>query len=403
MNETEHLNIPIPNPAADPPTHVNAEFERLRLAWQMVDLILYNLQIALADKADVDHIQAMETVTGLVDALAGKMAASRTFKLDDLTDVAGADEAAPNYVLVKTPGGWVPSTAIAALGLHNHLIDEVSGLVEALLAKADQATTYTKTEVSNLLSLQVPSYVKGLITSKSSAYVISVAAGDIKGNGIRVVNAGAFTKTLNAVWAAGSGNGGRLDAAAVTANTTYHLQALRKDSDGSFDWGYSLLPIPASVPAGYTWVGRFDWCYTNATPNAIWDYTQTDSIKAFPPTAWINTTGAVADALYTIPAVIPAPNGVKSLITCLVSMSSNANGSVSAAFNDADAQAANSGPIYVQAYVGGVVASAATGGGGKLKTNTSRQLRAVANFAASGGSVVAYLSSVEDFTLNRIY
>lgn len=141
MNETEHLNIPIPDPAAEPPTNINAEFERLRLAWQMVDLILYNLQITLADKANVDHTQAMATVTGLVDALANKMAADREFKLDDLTDVAGADEAAVNYVLVKTPTGWVPSTAIAALGLHNHLINEVSGLVEALLAKADLAAT----------------------------------------------------------------------------------------------------------------------------------------------------------------------------------------------------------------------------------------------------------------------
>jgi microcystin-dependent protein len=131
MAVTEHYEIPLPDPAAE----VDDEFYRLQQAWTLVDSVLWLLAQAIAEKANVNHTQAMSTVVGLVEELAGKMPANRTFSLDDLTDVNGAAGAANNYVLVKNASGqWVPSSAIAALGPHQHGAGDIVGLAAAINA-----------------------------------------------------------------------------------------------------------------------------------------------------------------------------------------------------------------------------------------------------------------------------
>lgn len=51
--------------------------------------------------------------------------------------------------------GNVSITAVVADDSHNHVITNVDGLQDALDLKANQATTYTKTEVDNALALKV--------------------------------------------------------------------------------------------------------------------------------------------------------------------------------------------------------------------------------------------------------
>ena len=155
MDFTPNLNLPIPNADAVPPKNISQQFPDIAIALTMLDEIVHNLQVVVAGKADTDHTQAMSTITGLVEALAAKMPANQTFSLDSLTDVQGAAEALVNYVLVKNASGfWVPSTALAALGVHNHAISEVVGLADLLtdiedaidalnLNKANKATTVT--------------------------------------------------------------------------------------------------------------------------------------------------------------------------------------------------------------------------------------------------------------------
>ncbi|KAB1087355.1 tail fiber protein [Neorhizobium galegae] len=131
MAETENLGIPLPDPASE----VDDEFFRLQQAWILVDAVIWALTQAVAQKANVSHTQAMSTVTGLVEALAAKMPADRTFSLDDLTDVNGAAGAAINYVLVKNASGqWVPSSAAAALGSHQHSTSDILGLTAVVNA-----------------------------------------------------------------------------------------------------------------------------------------------------------------------------------------------------------------------------------------------------------------------------
>lgn len=134
MDTTPNLNLPIPNADAVPPTMISEEFPRLADALIMLDAIIFALQGMVAGKAESDHTQAISTITGLTEALAAKMPANATFSLDSLTDVQGAADALVNYVLVKKASGqWEPSTALAALGIHNHSISEVVGLTEQLV------------------------------------------------------------------------------------------------------------------------------------------------------------------------------------------------------------------------------------------------------------------------------
>lgn len=148
---TTHLNIPKPNPAADPSRFVDEELIRLAEAWDIIDAFLHALVQTVNQKAAAEHNHAMAAIDGLVDALNAKMAADRQFKLDDLTDVSGADAAPANYILVKSAGGgWVVSTALAALGVHPHLISEITGLAAELAARPD------RDEVSEALDLLVP-------------------------------------------------------------------------------------------------------------------------------------------------------------------------------------------------------------------------------------------------------
>lgn len=57
-------------------------------------------------------------------------------------------------------------------------------------------------------------------------------------------------KQLDAAWAAGN-NAGGLDTGAI-ANALYHCHAIRKDSDGSIDFLFSLSFASPTMPAGYT-------------------------------------------------------------------------------------------------------------------------------------------------------
>ena len=132
---TEHYGIPKVNPAHD----VKDDVIPLGIAFDMVDLVLFTLAQGLLTKAATDHDHAMGDVTGLIDALAGKMAATRTFELAELTDVVGADDAINNYVLVKIDGDYVFRSALSVLDEHSHTMAQVSGLTAALALLATKA------------------------------------------------------------------------------------------------------------------------------------------------------------------------------------------------------------------------------------------------------------------------
>lgn len=145
-------NYGFKKPSTD--NNVDEEFYQLQETLDLLDSILAALQTAVNGKSAVGHTHAISDVVNLAAELAAKMPASQTFKLDDLTDVDGADGAPNGYVLVKSALGWLPSSALAALGTHGHLISEITGLVDALAGKADASTAVRVDAAQSFTSAQ---------------------------------------------------------------------------------------------------------------------------------------------------------------------------------------------------------------------------------------------------------
>lgn len=66
----------------------------------------------------------------------------------------------------------------------------------------------------------------------------------------KMVLAAALTKRLDAAWAVGSGNGGRMSAAAL-ANGTYHVWAIQRSDTGVVDGGFDVSATAPTMPANY--------------------------------------------------------------------------------------------------------------------------------------------------------
>lgn len=146
MSQT--ANYGFEKPSTD--KNVDEEFYQLQETLDLLDSILAALHAAVNGKAAATHTHAIGDVVNLAAELAAKMPASATFTLDDLTDVSGADGAPNGYVLVKSALGWLPSSALAALGTHGHLISEITGLVAALAGKSDVGHVHTIADVAGL-------------------------------------------------------------------------------------------------------------------------------------------------------------------------------------------------------------------------------------------------------------
>ncbi|MDR6431308.1 hypothetical protein [Brucella pseudogrignonensis] len=128
VEKTQHYEIGKPVPA----NNISEDVSVLRGAFDLIDFILFTLAQALLEKMDKTATFEMSAVSGLVEALAQKMPANRTFKLTELTDISGAASAIDNYILTKSEAGFVFRSALAVLGRHLHNIDDVEGLQNIL-------------------------------------------------------------------------------------------------------------------------------------------------------------------------------------------------------------------------------------------------------------------------------
>lgn len=109
-----------------------------------------------------------------------------------------------------------------------------------------------------------------LVLSWSSATVFGVSTGKTFDSTVSYsLNlASAFTKSLS-TWAVGTGNGGKMSAAAMANSTTYHVYLIRKDSDGSIDVGFDVSATSPTMPVGYTYFKRIGSFRTNTSAQII--------------------------------------------------------------------------------------------------------------------------------------
>ena len=77
-----------------------------------------------------------------------------------------------------------------------------------------------------------------------------------------------LVKQIDAVWAAGTNQGG-LFTGSVANDTTYYTFLIRKDSDGTLDAGFDTSATAANIPAGYTAYRMIDKFVTDGSANIL--------------------------------------------------------------------------------------------------------------------------------------
>lgn len=131
MANTQHRNWPLPDRAKT----VREEFEQLlAVTFPLMDADMQEALAGLAEKASKEHNHTIQDVDGLENALAGKLPGNTVFRLTMLEDVEGVAEAPDGYILTKQGAKVLMLAASAVLGNHEHQIDGVVGLEQALEA-----------------------------------------------------------------------------------------------------------------------------------------------------------------------------------------------------------------------------------------------------------------------------
>jgi hypothetical protein len=122
----------------------------------------------------------------------------------------------------------------------------------------DSSAAVAKKVLIELLKGALPrSYLAGggMTNGTDATNDVNVAAGEARDSTNAVnIRWSALVKQLDAAWAVGTAAGGR-DTGAI-ANGTWHVYAIRKDSDGSGDILFSISVSAPTMPAGYTYFRR---------------------------------------------------------------------------------------------------------------------------------------------------
>lgn len=144
-NETEGRGYPLPNAA----NKLKDDVERLIGAVEQIDADMVSVNTALGGKAATSHTHGMSAVTGLEDALAGKMDADVQLELGELANVE-IGGATNGQVLIKQGEDWIPlSLQVNNVANLETLLGQkavASDVTTALGLKADKASpTFTGT------------------------------------------------------------------------------------------------------------------------------------------------------------------------------------------------------------------------------------------------------------------
>lgn len=111
----------------------------------------------------------------------------------------------------------------------------------------------------------------GLETTSTS---IAIGQARDSTNTANIVLAAPIAKLLTAVWAAGSGNGGRDNAGALANGQTWHLFVILNPASGAVDALYSQSPTAPTLPAGFTKFRRIGAVVLDAAATTIRAYSQ---------------------------------------------------------------------------------------------------------------------------------
>lgn len=187
----------------------------------------------------------------------------------------------------------------------------------------------------------------------------------------------ALTKRLDAAWAAGTNQGG-LDTGTI-ADTTYHVFAIRKDSDGTGDILFSASATAPTMPTGYTYFRRIGSILRESA--AIVSFSQNGD--EFLLKAAVNDVSTTTLGTTAVLADLSVPSGVK--VNALVAaQASNGAGGIFVYITSPDQNNEAASASAGRASLATEAASANFGAGHfNVRTNTSGQIRYVGNASST--------------------
>lgn len=216
-------------------------------------------------------------------------------------------------------------------------------------------------------------HLAGFTMSNNGATAIDVAAGicrDSTDVAIIRSTAAITTGTLAGPWAAGSTQN-KLDTGAKANSTWYHVWVIRKDSDGSTDWLYSLSATAPTMPSGYTYKRRIGSVKTDGSGNILGFIQRGDMfLLAIPISEYNDTNPGTAAVLKTL-AGVPTGVRVEHIGSYYLRSSTVAVSSLISCPDTTDTAPAAVGPQTIRSSPTQLESSAY----GRCMTNTSAQIR----------------------------
>ncbi len=198
--------------------------------------------------------------------------------------------------------------------------------------------------------------------------------------------ASAMTKRTDAAWAAGTGNGGWLDGAAMP-NGTGHVFVMRNPTTGAVDVGVSASPTSPPLPTGYTQKKRINSAVLRES-SALVLVTQYGDVFKRQQVVDRNATSAAAAALLGL----SVPSGV--VVQPILSFSFAVNASSDCTFSIGNAFDGGTNLMQISRLVSpaGLVPRDIANVAGGVFTNTSSQIYC-AQVVSAGAVATSTLST----------
>lgn len=214
---------------------------------------------------------------------------------------------------------------------------------------------------------------------------IDIAAGaavDSTGT-VSMLLASAYTKRLDAAWAVGTNQGGRMSAAAI-ANTTYHVFLIRRPDTGVVDVGFDVSPTAPTLPTNYTQFRRIGSIVRAAGTIVAFKQFGNEFTLDVPVFFDSGTNPGVGSVLVTLPNI---PSGIRVLATLAYYIfdSSAANYTymlISDPATSVTAASVNAFSVSTPSNTGNVVGSSRS----SFRTNGGSQVRVGIDFSDAGVS-----------------
>lgn len=153
---------------------------------------------------------------------------------------------------------------------------ELVALINACYSASNPPTIPDVTGLSAALAAITPGLAQGQIigltlandvTSPNTKIDVSTGTARDSTNTTDLVLSSAMTKDLSAVWAAGTGNGGRDTSTAVQVSSYYHVFLIWNPTGPTIDVLFSQSVTAPTLPTGYTKFRRIGAILTDASGN----------------------------------------------------------------------------------------------------------------------------------------